>query len=88
MAIHAQYAGVEFDFNNEALSDFRTLGLFSRIQKGDITAAWDFAVLIFGEDQFGHILDALPRTDVASVTEFINGAVSAAAVQLGENPKN
>ena len=88
MAIHAQHAGIEFDFHNEALSDFRTLGLFSRAQKGDITAIWDFAVCIFGEEQLGRILDALPSTDMESAMGFINGAVKAAAAQIGENPKN
>ena len=88
MAIHAQYAGIEFDFDNEALSDFRTLGLFSRMQKGDIIAAWDFAEKVFGKEGLEHVLDSLPKTDVASVSEFINGAVTAAAKQIGENPKN
>ena len=86
--IHAQHMGVEFDLDQDALSDFRTLGLFSRMQKKDPTAAWDFAEKIFGTEQLDAILDKLPKTDVLSVIYFMYGAVKAAAAEVGENPKN
>ena len=86
--IHAQCQGVEFDLDEAALSDFRTLGLFSRMQAKDPTALWEYAVKVFGQEQLETILDQLPKTDVMSVINFMNGAVVAAAAAKGENPKN
>lgn len=88
MAIHAQYQGIEFDLNNDAMSDFNTLEQFYDAQAGDLLAVVGMAHSLFGKEQFGSIKNALPDTRLMTVLNWMNGAVRAAAEAVGESAKN
>ena len=88
--VHVQVRGIECDFDETAVNDFRMMGLLTRMKRNeqDYEASWDFVCRFFGEEQLERILDELEDTSTQSVLRFIQEATEEAAKVKGEDSKN
>ena len=88
MAIHAEYNGIEFDFDNSALDTWDAFELLADVEDGNVLAAVKLARLVFGKEQLQRIKGELHSEKAVDMLTFVNGAIMAAAEKKGETPKN